>query len=320
MRMEFPDPAAPGAPMDNVPPGSGGEDFGGSICQTPDGRLFIQAGKTAFWNIEVVGMDGVHALPGGEMEIREGDVRTAERFRADFLQDAAGVKRVKVARAKVAFTGEIDKDFAGAEIVAYGKGEAASARSAAAWDDERLYLAWDVRDGSPWVNAAKAPEQMYVGGDTVDFQLGLDGKADAERAEAVAGDMRLSIGNFGGRATAVLYRPVCEVKKPATFSSGVVKEYRVDFVEVLAGVTIEVKVQPGKGYVVEAAVPLAELGLKPAGGLALRGDFGVTYGGPDGQRTRLRSHWSNQHTGIVDDAVFELKLEPRNWGELRFEP
>ena len=74
----------------------------------------------------------------------------------------------------------------------------------------------------------------------------------------------------------------------------------------------------GDGYVVEAAVPLASFGLKPSAGLSLRGDFGVTYGDAAGQRTRLRNYWNNQHTGIVDDAVFELMLEPKNWGELLF--
>jgi len=29
--------------------------------------------------------------------------------------------------------------------------------------------------------------------------------------------------------------------------------------------------------------------------------------------------WNSQHTGIVDDAVFELKMEPRNWGEIELE-
>ena len=52
--------------------------------------------------------------------------------------------------------------------------------------------------------------------------------------------------------------------------------------------------------------------------MELHGDFGVTYGDPAGQRTRLRTYWANQHTGIVDDAVAELKMEPRLWGTLLF--
>lgn len=71
-------------------------------------------------------------------------------------------------------------------------------------------------------------------------------------------------------------------------------------------------------YVVEAAVPLAALGLKPTPGLTLRGDLGVTHADLSGVRTRLRSYWANQQTGLVDDVVFELQLTPKNWGEISF--
>jgi hypothetical protein len=101
------------------------------------------------------------------------------------------------------------------------------------------------------------------------------------------------------------------------FSSGVVHSYVVDNVQILSDVKTNV-VKRGDGYTVEAVVPLADLGLAPSPGQVLRGDFGVTFGDPGGQRTRLRSYWSNQHTGIVDDAVFELMLEPQYWGEIKF--
>ena len=133
-------------------------------------------------------------------------------------------------------------------------------RSAAAWDDRNLYLAWEVRDPTPWLNAATAPEQMYTGGDTVDFQLGADPKAAKNRGEAVAGDLRLSIGNFQGQPTAVLYRKVSDVKKPKQFSSGVVKDYAMDYVDVLAGAKIKVTPRGKQAYVVEAAVPLERSG------------------------------------------------------------
>ena len=82
-------------------------------------------------------------------------------------------------------------------------------RSAAAWDDQNLYLAWDVRDAHARGSMPRqVPEQMYTSGDTVDFQLGTDPKADKKRDEAVEGDLRLSIGNFQGQPTAVLYRKV----------------------------------------------------------------------------------------------------------------
>ena len=82
---------------------------------------------------------------------------------------------------------------------------------------------------------------------------------------------------------------------------------------------VSVKVD-GKRYVVEAAIPLAALGLKIKEGLALRGDFGATHGDKSGADTALRTHWNNQTTGIVNDEVFELKMEPSNWGEITFAP
>ncbi|MBC8066054.1 MAG: hypothetical protein H7Y17_14575, partial [Chlorobia bacterium] len=87
---------------------------------------------------------------------------------------------------------------------------------------------------------------------------------------------------------------------------------------ILRDAKIAVK-KDGDRYLVEAAIPLTALELKLTSGLTLRGDFGVTHGDPAGKRTRLRTYWSNQHTGIVDDAVFELMLEPKNWGELNFQ-
>lgn len=41
-------------------------------------------------------------------------------------------------------------------------------------------------------------------------------------------------------------------------------------------------------------------------------------GDPGGQGTVLRTYWNNQKTGIVDDEVAELMMEPKNWGELIF--
>ena len=170
--------------------------------------------------------------------------------------------------------------------------------------------------------ARNIPENLYLSGDTVDFQLGTDAKADAKRDKPVAGDLRLSIGNYKGTATAVVYRPVADKNKPRTpktFSSGVVKEHIVADVAVLSDAEIKVTTRTG-GYVVEAAIPLASLELKPTAGQTLPGDFGVTFGDPAARRTRLRSYWNNQHTGIVDDAVYELMLEPKNWGELQMAP
>ena len=320
LKFVFPEKAVPGAVADNLPSGMGGEDFGGSMTQAADGKIYIQSGKTALWNLEVVGLDGVRVLPGsgGSVTLAPADLARARALRDQRLQAATGTQRLRIKRLTPKFTGNLEADFPGGEIVRYKKQDDAEARSAAAWDDANLYLGWHVSDKTPWQNGATDAALLYTGGDTVDFQIGADPKADKNRADAAAGDLRLSIGNFQGTPTAMLYRKVSEVKRSRAFSSGVIRNYVMDFVDSLPQARIAVKLHAGQGYVVEAAVPLASLGLKPADGLTLRGDFGVTHGDPAGQRTRLRTHWNNQHTGIVDDIVFELQMEPKNWGEMTF--
>ncbi len=323
-KLQWPDQAVPGAILDNAPSGSGGEDFGGSIRQGNDGKVYIQSGKVAIWNVEMTGLETITEIPGGKVNISADDVKIAQTFREKLLQVVEGNKKYVVKKATVAFSGNIDADFKGFDDVAkpaFEKQPGSRIRVAMARDDANLYIGWEVKDDSPWVNGADAPEFMYARGDTVDMQLGTDPKADAKRKDPAKGDLRLSIGNFQGKPTAVVYRKVADEKHPKIFSSGVIKEYPMDSVVVLDTAKIDVKVDaPGKRYVVEAAIPLAAIGLKITDGQALRGDFGATHSKAAGNDTMLRTYWNNQATGIVDDEVFELMMEPANWGEIMFQP
>lgn len=321
LKIRWPDQARPGAIMDSVPPGMGAEDFGGSISITKDGRLYIQAGKTAYINMQVAGLESVRKLPGGKLDVTQADLAKANGFREKLLQASVPLRTTTAKRQTVVFTGELRKDFDARERLAFQKTSADRVETSIAYDDTHLYLGWQVNDDTPWVNGASDPVQMYASGDTVDFQLGADPKADPKRAKPVLGDLRLSIGNAGGKPTAVLYRPVATEKMPRKFFSGTVKEgYEMQSVKVLAGARIDVKVDAkARRYVVEAAIPLVELGLEPSAGMTVGGDFGVTFGDPDGKDTVLRSYWSNQATGLVADEVWELVLEPKNWGRISFE-
>jgi hypothetical protein len=322
MRFEWPDKAVPGVLMDSVPPGMGAEDFGGTMVQGSDGKVYLTAGKTGLWSIEVTGLDNIRPISGGKVSISAEDVKTAQGIHEKQMQAAEGNKHYMVRKATVAFTGNLDKDFKGLEQsgkTTFEKQSGSRVRVAMARDEANLYVGWEVQDDTPWVNGADAPEFMYARGDTVDLQLGTDPKADPKRTEPVKGDLRLSIGNFQGKPTAVVYRKVADAKKPKTFSSGVIKEYPMDSVVVLAEAKVDVKVDAkGKRYVVEAAIPLASLGLTLKDSLTLHGDFGATHGDKAGMDTALRTHWSNQATGLVSDEVYELKMEPANWGTITF--
>lgn len=317
-KQKFPDDAVPGAVMDTSPPGLGAEDFGGSMVQGKDGKVYIQAGKTGLWNIEVVGLEEVKAIKGGGLTIEKKELALARKFRDEQLQAAVGVGSYSIKRKTIAFTGNLGRDFQGTNQVRFAKQKTTGVTAAAAWDEMNLYLGWQVKDPSPWVNGADAPIYMYARGDTVDFQLGTDAQAKKGRADPQLGDLRLSIGDFKGKPTAVIYRKVAKVKKPQTFSSGVIAAYKMDSVVVLEAVNIKVMKQRN-GYTVEAAIPLKALGFSPKAGLTLKGDFGVTHGDQSGGDTQLRTHWNNQQTGLVSDEVFELKVAPKNWGLLTFQ-
>ena len=315
---QWPAEATPGVDLTNLPCGGGGEDFGGSVTQGQDGRIYLQSGKMAIWNILLEGLDQTVAVPGGKLTVTAAETKQALALREQTLQHAAGGHKLVAKKLTVNFTGNFGGDFNGVEIADYQKSEDARVRTAVAHDDTMLYLGWEVRDATPWVNGAQDISQMYACGDTVDFQLGADPAADPKRGKAAKGDLRLSIGNFQGKPTMVLYKFVSAEKKPRTFSSGVVQGYQVDYVDVVAEAKVKVQVNKDH-YVVEAAVPLAALGVALKPGLTLTGDLGVTHADPSGVRTKLRTYWSNQQTGLVDDVVFELQLAPSNWGEIVFE-
>ncbi len=320
-QVSFPDQAVPGVSLDSCPPGSGEEAFGGSITQALDGKLYVQAGHISFWDAEATGLETIKALPGGKLELSAEDVKQAESFRTRYMQDSTRVKKVLIAKGTPVFSGDLDKDFPGADVAKYEKEKATAVRTALAYDEKNLYVAWEVKDGSPWVNAADAPEFMYTRGDAVDLQLSTDPKAAKERKEAVKGDLRLSIGPFNKKNVVMLYRKVAgaDGAHSKSFSSGVQKNYVMESVIELTDANVEVNVdRVNKRYVVEAAIPLSALELKPEAGLVIQGDFGAIHSDKQGKDTVLRSFWSNQNTGLVSDEVYELQMAPNSWGQFEF--
>jgi hypothetical protein len=99
--------------------------------------------------------------------------------------DLRAPKRIVVRRATPVFFGALDRDFPAATFLKYQKDAATAGRSVAARDDRHFYVAWEVKDGTPWVNGADAPEFLYARGDTVDLQLGLRPYAPKDRRSAL---------------------------------------------------------------------------------------------------------------------------------------
>jgi hypothetical protein len=90
-----------------------------------------------------------------------------------------------------------------------------------------------------------------------------------------------------------------------------VGDKKFDEVRLLTTAKIGVTIKDG-GYRLEAAIPLAELGLKP--GAETRGDIGFISSDAAGRINTARTYWSNQATNLVNDEPMEAWFDPSRWG------
>jgi hypothetical protein len=68
-KVHWPEDAAPGVDMSRVSLMANHGPFGGSVTLGTDGKVYLQAGQTAFWNLELTGLDTVRALGGGRVRL-----------------------------------------------------------------------------------------------------------------------------------------------------------------------------------------------------------------------------------------------------------
>jgi hypothetical protein len=187
------------------------------------------------------------------------------------------------------------------------------------YDDTTLYLCWTARGYGALKNSGTAFQQYFKTGACLDFQIGADPAADPMRAKPVKGDSRLLITYVQGEPRVVLYQPVAPGAAPTerwrtfTTAAGETTFDRVVLVD-----NAEVAMHGDGDFTVEAAIPLATLGLSPKPGMRLKMDWGL-LASPDGVQVKQRLYWANRlATGTSDEAV-EARLEPRLWGYLAFE-
>jgi hypothetical protein len=279
----------------------GGEIFGGSFARDArSGKYYVQIGHGPYRIYELTGLDKMERI-AGRLTVTSAQIAAAER---ENLRQVAAKQPAREA----AIPGSI----------AWDKSGKFKAQVDLSVDATHLHLVWKVQDASPWVNQGRDWTKLFATGDTVDFQFACDPKADPKRREPVIGDKRLLIAPHEDKALAVLY----EHRKPGgrnpiEFTSPW-RGAKVDDVRQIADAKIKVKTD-ANGYTVTASLPLADLGLTLSSGQKLRADFGVTFGDAAGTDTNLRSYWSNQSTGLVDDIPGEIMLAPSLWGEVGIE-
>jgi hypothetical protein len=324
-RESLPDTEAAlvGRPMEGFSEGS--EPFNGWFGRQSDGKVRQVNGMPgqAAMVQEIKGLEGIRRFTAEPVTVDAAIIARAVAEARARLAAAAAAKAGRIVRSAqpLACDGSgagWDALKAGAlKIVREGQPDSAEARLAC--DDQNLYVRWDVKDASPWKNAASDLGRLFKTGDCVDLCLRTDPAAKGD--QPVAGDLRVVIGpGANGKPVAVLMRPVeagapAEVARSYTSPVGTKNFARV---APLAGARLGVQKLPG-GYRVEAALPLAVLGLSTKAGSTLRGDVGFVSSDPQGTSNTARTCWSNQDTNLVSDLPLEAWLYPARWSELRVE-
>jgi hypothetical protein len=298
----------------------GGEAFGGTFARSErDGHYYLQAGGIEYRVFRVDGLREVRRL-AGTLTVSPAQAAAAERELARKVAETTVPKVATVARrAQPPKIDGRDDDWPADATLRWDKQGRFAVTARLGWDDEKLYLHYNVADDSPWVNRGQDWQTLFKTGDSIDLQLGTDDRAPGDRTGPVPGDLRLLIAPFDGGNVAVLYRhrvPGAPPAEAVVFQSPWRAE-KVDSVRRLSEATVAVRREGGR-YHVEAAVPLATLGLTRPGGRSIRADVGVIHGDRDGTINLLRNYWSNQATMLVNDVPGEIMLTPRLWGTLRF--
>ena len=300
----------------------GGEPFNGWFGKQSDGVIRMTTGmfaREASSILQIHGLDTITRFNGGAVTVDAVAIVRADADTAARAKKPAEPKRYAVTR--LARAPRIDGNpgdwSAIPRVEIEREGLPARATARLAYDDANLYVQFEVSDSTPWLNEGKDVTRLFKTGDAVDLQIGLDTQPHGDPRP---GDQRLVFAQLGGKPVVVRMVPIDRTASPSLrvkYASPVgVKVF--DRVEALAGATVNVKVE-GNRYRVQAAIPLATLGIVPKSGLTLKGDLGFISSDASGTIDTARTYWSNLATNLVNDLPIEAWLSPNGWGEFNLQ-
>ncbi len=254
------------------------ENFSGFLFRNKNnGKVYLIAGDsdTRIW--EVTGLD---LLRKGEYDFSLSDADHGQAVAAAVRRlggNGATHAPITLSRAQnIVVDGNLaDWDLHRAVTIDGGAGRTATA--AVAYDDARLYAAFNVNDDSPMQNGAKDFGLLFKSGDVCELMLTTNRAADPKRSAAAAGDLRLMFSVMDGKPVCVAMIPKSAdgARQPRTFSSPT-GSIVFDRVFLVSDANVQVTRRAG-GYTLEASVPLAEIGFVPMPGTTIAGDLGVLF-------------------------------------------
>jgi len=278
----------------------------------PDGmeRYFLLAGDQDGRVTEILGLDTVKRLKGGTFTLTEEDVKKAKEALVEYERMKARSQKLVIARGRGSLPSAVKVE----KSVDAKRGFAAQV----AYDENNLYVAYDVRAEFELANSFADPKLLFKGGNCLDIQIATDPKADPERKRPAPGDVRLIITRREGKAFTVLYRPkVAAFKGEAIVMKSPTGEEPFDVIEVGADVKLEYRKKgDGTGFTATAVIPLKLLGWEPKPNTIIKMDLGYIFGNREGNQAALRAYWINNSfsANVTYDIPNESRLEPHEWG------
>ena len=281
----------------------------------PDGmnRYFLLAGDQDGRVTEILGLENVKRLPGGEYRHTDEMLKKVIDARTDYERLVARSRRLDIVRGLPAIQ------------VARGVGKtidpSRSFIARAAHDEKNLYVLYEVTSPNALTNEFADVQQVFKGGNAIDIQLATNASADPKRKTPVAGDVRLVVTRQKEKTVAVLYRPrIADFKgHPIVFTSPTGKE-PFDAIEVTD--KVELKYEPGQGrFKAMVTIPHTVLNWSPKPGEEVRLDLGYIFGNTTGTQAAARAYWCNNSfsSNVTNDLPNESRLEPAEWGAASIE-
>ncbi|MFW6059845.1 MAG: hypothetical protein ACODAQ_06665, partial [Phycisphaeraceae bacterium] len=287
------------------------ETLNGQIVQ-PEGTddYYVLTGDQDGRVMRVRGLNSVQRLAGGSVTLTEEDHQRAADALREYERQRARAESFTIVRGRNTLE---DHDGITKKL---DRRHGFNVR--AAYDNENLYLQYDVTAPHELANTVSDPKLLFTGGNLIDLQLATDPQADPDRDTPAPGDVRLLIGRDGeGAPLAVRYRPNVEDfdGEPTTFRSPQDTESFDAIDEVSDRIALEY--EPNDvGFTATATIPLDVLGWQPTPASTVKLDVGYIFGNDRGSNATRRAYWSNNsfHANVVDDVPDESRLDPHEWG------
>jgi photosystem II stability/assembly factor-like uncharacterized protein len=294
----------------------GQEHFGGTVQQIrgADGRnrvFLVASGAGGSCSIiELLGLDTIRRFKGENLAVFSEQVARAKEQLARRRPRNRSARHYNVPQLQPTIDGDLSD---------WPVGDAHGIRLA--YDENQLYVAYTRNFGRPRFANGSRPDdylECFKRGDIIDIQLGTSSELNDNRVSPTVGDMRLCITRLGNEFKVVLYdymRQRSSREEHVHFHSPW-RSTSCNHVEILDGARVVSMTK--ERFQLEAAIPLAAIGLNPKERPRIRGDLGVGLADQTGTRTVERVYWSNPYSNLYSDLPSEALIYPAYWGTLHF--